>query len=315
MKKHFYHRIKKIISIGLLAGLLLFTACGKKEIPLTVSEEQIQIEGLTESFEIIFIADTHLTLCDERDAEVADKAASRSSSFYSKEGVPSEEVFTALMDYVKKEQPDLLILGGDIIDSAMWASIDYVSQHLNELEIPWIYTMGNHDFEYGTEYFTDIAYEEYLPRLDSITETTDGYQIYHHNSFNILATDDDNSQISEEATLALAELKQEGKPIIVVSHVPFEPYTDDHTLHLLTRQVWGETPEGNSKVLLGINSCYPNDDTEDFIDMVTEDDGLVPLVLSGHIHFYHRDMLDEDTLQVVTGAGYEGHLIKLTLQP
>ena len=71
--------------------------------------------------------------------------------------------FDALTDTISNE--DILILGGDIIDSAMYASIDHVEDRLKKLKIPYLYSMGNHDFEYGSEYFSATAYEEYLPRL------------------------------------------------------------------------------------------------------------------------------------------------------
>ena len=39
------------------------------------------------------------------------------------------------------------------------------------------------------------------------------------------------------------------------------------------------------------------------------------LVLAGHIHFYHKDVLNDKTLQIVSGAAYEGNALEITLTP
>ena len=39
------------------------------------------------------------------------------------------------------------------------------------------------------------------------------------------------------------------------------------------------------------------------------------LVLGGHIHFYHKDNLIEELVQIVTGAAYEKNALYMTLPP
>ena len=46
-----------------------------------------------------------------------------------------------------------------------------------------------------------------------------------------------------------------------------------------------------------------------------EKDSPVELVLSGHIHFYHKDMLNEHVAQIVSGAAYQKHAVMITLKP
>ena len=57
-----------------------------------------------------------------------EKASQRYEGFRSPQGDGADITFQALMNYVKTDSPDLLVLGGDIIDSAMYASIDFVQQ-------------------------------------------------------------------------------------------------------------------------------------------------------------------------------------------
>ncbi len=286
---------------------------------IVVREEIVEIPGLTEEFEFIFMADNHISLCDERDASVQEKAQARYESFRSKDGAGADESFRMLLDYVKAEKPRLLILGGDVVDSAMWESIEFVKKELTAAEIPWIYEMGNHDFEYGEEYFTETAYSEYLPRLADVSETAQGYQIKEYEEFVVFAVDDSCNQIAEAALNAFKGVIEKGKPIILITHVPIEPVGDikveENTLWEESNVVWGAAENGNSRVLLGENSCIPNETTAEFLSLVTDEESPVELVLAGHIHFYHRDYLSQDLVQVVTGAGFEKELVKVILVP
>ena len=293
---------------------------------IIVREEIVEIPGLTEEFELIFMADNHISLCDERDASLQEKAYSRYESFRSKDGDGAEESFQALMKYTKAEQPELLILGGDVVDSAMWESIDFVKRELEEAGVPWIYEMGNHDFEYGEEYYTETAYAEYLPRFADISESTQGYQIKEYKEFMVFAVDDDCNRITEKALESFKAVIRHGKPIVLITHVPIEPHGDaamdtmpkgeeSKGLWEESNRVWGAAESGNSRVLLGENSCVPNETTAEFLALVVDEDSPVELVLAGHIHFYHRDYLSGELVQVVTGAGFEKELVKVTLVP
>ena len=53
----------------------------------------------------------------------------------------------------------MLVIGGDLLDSAMYAGIDFASGQLSTIKVPYLYGMGNHDFEYDNEYFSDRAFK------------------------------------------------------------------------------------------------------------------------------------------------------------
>lgn len=101
---------------------------------------------------------------------------------------------------------------------------------------------------------------------------------------------------------------------ILVTHVPIEPAVEN-TLWEKSNEVWKAADNGHSRVLLGPSSCVPNAVTAEFLDMVMAAESPILLVLSGHIHFYHRDNLTKDLVQVVTGAGFQKEMVKVTLLP
>ena len=47
--------------------------------------------------------------------------------------------------------------------------------------------------------------------------------------------------------------------------------------------------------------------------LVLSDDSPVVLVIAGHIHFYHKDTLNNNTVQIVTGPAYKGEAVRITL--
>lgn len=272
---------------------------------IVVKQEDVNISGMKNNFKIAFIADTHISLCDERDRNVMEKASRRYLSF-SKGNDYADKTFRDLLNKAVEEKVDLIILGGDIIDSAMFSSIDFVKKELKRTGIPWLYLMGNHDFEYGDEYFSQTAYNVYLPRLDSIRTTRDGYQVKEYDDFIIFLTDDTGNQVSPKATDALRREVKKNKPIILVTHVPFEPINSSELLNA-TKKIW------ESPVLIGDNSRVPNANTREFMNIALGKVSPVTIILGGHVHLYHRDIVSGNIKQVTTGAGYSGQMIKLNL--
>lgn len=285
------------------------TAQGEKP-ELNIYEKTVAAD--TSKYTIFFIADSHISMCDERDSELLEKAANRNNSFTVEEAAP-QETFDRLIDEANKSDANLVVFGGDIIDSAMYASIEHVQEQLNKLNKPYIYFMGNHDFEYGSEYFSSVAFEEYLPRLSKM-RGEESFQIVEEEDLIVFAADDNSNQITPKALEAFKETVKKGKPIVLALHVPLEPQTGDESFIDKCKEVWGPSPEGKSRVTMGLNGVYPNETTMEFINLVFEEESNVKLVLAGHVHFYHEDMLTDNTKQIVTGAAFDGDAVKVTLK-
>lgn len=281
---------------------------------LNISREEVVITGLTREYNLFYLADAHISLCDQRDEEVQEKADQRLAAFVDENGVQAPETFKKMVKAANTLESDLVVLGGDIIDSAMYASIDFLKEELSKLKMPYLYYMGNHDFEYGSEYFSNKAFEEYLPRLKELT-TEEMYQIAEYDDWILFTANDKNNQIDKTALEAFKGILDKGKPIVVALHVPIEPFLEDQTLLQDTIDVWGLSDKGRGVVTMGENSCKPKKNTRKFLDLILAEDSPVELVLAGHIHFYHKDHLTNQLVQIVTGAGYEKSALSVTLKP
>ena len=233
------------------------------------------------------------------------------------DGIENEYYFKNLILDAADREADMVILGGDIVDSAMYKSIEYVEEQLNVLrskEIPFLYYSGNHDFEYGSEYFSQTAYDEYLPRLDDI-HGVKSYRVAEYEDLIIFTADDANNQITEEALEAFKKVIKTGKPVVLGIHVPLEPETNDTSFLEICKTTWGADDAGHSRVTIGPNGCHMNETTKEFRELVLAKDSPVVLVLGGHVHFFHEDELNERTIQIVTGAAFEGNAVDITLKP
>lgn len=274
-----------------------------------------QISGLTKDFEIVFISDSHISLADKRDlVDVENKALSRYAMFKDSKGNGADKTFHDMIEYTKHISPDLLILGGDIIDSAMFSSIEALQSNLDGLPFPYIYSLGNHDFEYGKEYFSQDSFDKYLPRLKAVSDSDKGYQIKDMGELIFFAVSDYNNKFSVEALEAFKVICSGTKPVVLVTHIPLEPQTGDTSLWNKTIEVWKADSNGHSRVLLGDNSCIPDEVTREFIDLALSESSPVALVLAGHVHFYHKDMLNRKVVQIVSGIGYGREMLHVTLK-
>lgn len=280
-----------------------------------VPEEVVAIEGLTESYEFLFLTDSHVIVPGENDTEqIAENAAPRYELFQSYEGLPAAQQFQEWMEYAEAVRPDGVLLGGDIIDYPSETNVEYLGEQLEKLtaaEIPYLYTLGNHDWTYPWEYMTEAGREAYLPMLAPYMQGEGAIRTFDYGEFLIAAIDNSGNQISEETLAEYTELLQENRPIIVLLHVPLA------TTSVLERaeEVWGE----GVGVVLGAQDqggIEPTETSKKFIELTTAADSPVELVLAGHVHFHERDYIEGEkkVLQIVGEAGYKGAALRLIIK-
>ena len=285
-------RNKKLLQTALMLFSLacLVFAVRKADRPgsIQIQEEQLTIPGLKHDYQFLLIADTHISLCDERDPDLLEKAQARREAFERESGKNAARTFHNLITESRKSNADLTIFAGDITDSAMYASIDFVQKEMDRLQQPYLYITGNHDFEYGSEYFSKKAYQEYFPRLGSLTQTAQQYVIKEYEDLIVAGINDKNNQFHKRAVRALLPYLKGTKPVILVMHVPL-------------------------RVLLGETACRPNQATQKLLDAVFAKDSPVAAVFAGHIHFYNHSLLNDRSVQLVTGAGYYGDAVRIRI--
>lgn len=307
----------KALSIFLLSAAfftLLLGGCGSKPSPATIDETnideyQIAIPGISREYNLLFLTDTHIVLPEtEASQEIIDYSNQRLAQFTEENNIISSDQFLSWISSSNEWKLDALLLGGDIIDSPSPANISYLSDSLKQLEIPYIYALGNHDWTYPWEYMTEKGKEEYLPLLspyivsaeNSFSKNTT-FHTLELDDFTIVAINNSDNQIPPEALEEYKKIAEKGKPILLLLHVPFytQPLLDK------TSTVWQ-----NGVVLGGgiHGGIYPNDVSAEFIGLITSKDSPVAAVLTGHVHLSDTSCIqgEKEILQITGDAGFKG---------
>ena len=272
-----------------------------------ITEETLQLPGFQGEYDILFLTDTHVVIQDETDSpQEAAEGAARQAEFRNAEGVSAAEQFKDWIDYANEQGVDAVLLGGDIIDYPSAGNLDFLEEQLGRLDMPYLYTPGNHDWTYPWEYMTEFGKENYLPLLEPYMAEDTDIHTWETEDLLIIAVDNSPGQVSHEAMERYEELLGTEKTVIVLVHVPF-----------LTQSVLARArEEWDSGVVIGggnYGGIYENDDSKRFVKLTTAEESPVELMLAGHVHFYDRDYIDgkKQILQVVGDAGYHGSAVRL----
>lgn len=287
-----------------------------------VLEETVILEGLEKEYELLFITDSHVVVRDEHAADhgdgvVGEKAGDAVSAyaleryplFRNGAGINSKTQFEVCINYANERRVDGVLFGGDIIDSPSEANLTWLAERLGQLEMPYLYVPGNHDWTYPWEYMTEAGRRDLLPRLESFTQGNTEINSLDFGDFCVVGINDSTSQVSGSVFAEFESLYARGKPLIVMAHVPF--LTRSVLEH--AREVWP------CPVVIGggnYGGIYPNENSDRFVGMLTAADSPVELVLAGHVHFYDKDVIagEKNVLQLTGAAGYEGSAILLRIK-
>lgn len=296
--------------VAMLLVSVCFSGCASADWKPRIIEEEIIIEGLSEEYEFLYLTDTHMIVQDEADSQqVKDNAEARYHEFCSSEGIPAAEQFAEWMVYANEERMDGVLLGGDIIDYPSEANIRHMKNNLDSLQIPYVYTLGNHDWTYPWEYMTLMGVETYLPMLDEFVEGSSAVHSKDYGEFVVVAVDNSSNQIHDAAVEECERIFAEKKPVILLLHVP-----------IVTQSVLGKAKEvWSGGVVLGggnYGGIYPNAASQKFIDMITAKDSPVAAVLAGHVHFYDKDYIDgpKQVVQIVGDGGFKGSAVRIKVK-
>lgn len=300
----------KIMLAGVAALWLSMAAgCGNKQVEWEkhVVEETIVIAGIEEEYTLLFLTDTHIVTPDpEANEQQAENETQRAGMFVNAEGISSAEQFSYWVKYANEMQVDAVLLGGDIIDTPSDTNLKWLENQLSQFNMPYLYVNGNHDWTYPWEYMTEVGRETYLPLLEPFMQGNTEIQSLELGELTIIGIDDSTNQVSAGVLPEYERLLAQGKPTIVMCHVPFMT----QSALSRAREVW------NSPVVIGgenYGGIQPNEDSAQFLELTTGTESPVELMLSGHVHFYDRGVIEEGKglLQLIGGAGYEGNAILL----
>lgn len=176
------------------------------------------------------------------------------------------------VNYLCSLNPNVVVLGGDIIDYYSDYNEELLKTGLSKFNCPVIYLRADHDYE-PSYIDSDIATVKI--KQDELYTDKPEDNVIRMNGVSIVGITNSTTQISEEQFDIIKKEAGRNK-VILVTHVPYASKIDSTLKDLCIRKKGKEYYWGSS-------IWSPTGYTQTLMDTIYTGD-KIPLVLSGHIH-------------------------------
>ena len=256
--------------------------------------------GLAEPVRFWVVADSHLNLRDERDAQYAENCKWISGEWGGK--ITCREAFLKILKDAKEQRPDLLVMAGDMINFPTLANIEFAKRELDACGIPWIYVAGNHDWH--------LRYEpgkpEDLRRKWTTTRMAPLYQGANPQfasrvvkGVRFVMIDNSLHNVTPEQTAFFRAEAAKGGPVCLVQHIPF--WHEGWGYDTCACPDWGKRDRTWEIQLLGAPRADRQDESTFAFRCAVESTPNLVGVFAGHMHRWQ--FAQERGLLEVTATG------------
>lgn len=299
---------ENIIAKTFLRVMLLGAFAGKAATPeateYTTYTQTIEIDvpDLDREYDYFLLNDTHLCIAnDEIKPEYTEVVLSR-INYFSHNGKYACDNFKDWISNLDAIHLSGIILNADIIDQKSATNLSFVSDVMENQPLKYMYLMSDHD---TCSDWMNLN-ENSRDTIDSIMAKNgygEPFYTFEEDKFIILGMNLSWKSISDSALDALKKIFEKNKPIILVTHVPYDSLVNDD-LAGVSREY------KNDKVLLwgkrNDNQYYPQGAMDEFISMVSSDDSPVVAIIGAHLHTDFQTNFTDSIPEYLTGTGYSG---------
>lgn len=282
------------------------------EYPFVTEEVTVAVEGLGREYTIAWVSDLHLVsdhaagdALGDVHAEYLEAVSKRYGELaVTADGIHAEELWPEIVKYLNYNAFDGVIFGGDMMDYCSNSNVAKLKEGLDSLRIPYIYIRADHD--YGT-YYGGVFFTEAEAR--ALHQTIDGdqiaYKFWDRNDFIVLGIDNSTKDMPEYYLNLVTDVYSRGKPVIMATHVPYEPGTDGgDSLAALSMQVRGTIYYWSD----ASDHFRPNDITRQYLERIYDADTPVGQVLAGHLHASWDGELTPQVRQHIFAPAFGGSI-------
>ncbi|SEI97622.1 Calcineurin-like phosphoesterase [Lachnospiraceae bacterium A10] len=273
---------------------------------LDLQVREITIPNINREYDFIYISDLHVYASSVSEIPSWGMTKDTRLGMFTcvRNGMQSAEQLKTWIAITNNMKADGLLLGGDIIDFGDDQNINWVQNQLSILEVPYVYTLGNHD---SYDYVTNSQNPD-NGDLDKIFLDADKDCSYiDYGEFIVCQINSSLNCVSADTLEKFKSVYYIGKPIILISHVPL--YSEDDSM--LKDRV--ETIYNNDRLIGNGLDNVMDSDTQEFYELTTADNSPVIAVLGGHIHFQYDSMLNGWIPEYInsSAADGQGYLIRV----
>lgn len=275
---------------------------------LSLTEVTIEIPGLSDEDTYLFMTDNQANFDVDRE-DLGWFGSSSQRVFMDENGISAADNFDHWIEYANAFKVDGVLMGGDIIDFFSEENINVLHTKISELDVPYIYTYGNHDSYVPWE---NKFLDDENKFLDLFVNNNNEIQVLNQGDYYIVSIRnyqvDGTAQISDGALEVFQAVYEQNKPVILMCHVPI--YTEQtEGLYEAATEVYGtafkqydagEFGVVDESLLMGENCGYElTDATKQFLELVLSEDSPVVAVLSGHLHKEWEGYIADDIYEYV----------------
>lgn len=274
------------------------------ELGLTFEPVEMKIKGLKRDYAFLMICDLHVIAEDISEAE--EKSVhilkDRREKVFKTSGntTSSLDLFHKLGPVVNKCGADAVLLGGDICDFGSIANLNVLKEELAKWTIPYMYTRADHDFR---PWWMAQEHEAEIAEIGKSIDGDEDLMVMEYDDLVVVGYNKSTWNMTAGALARFKEVYATGKPIVIVSHVPFNSAVDPS---------FGEeimSHENGRNLSWGKGCAYDaNAVTSEFLSLVCAENSPVKLVLCGHMHYSRDTMLSATCRQHMFAPAFKGNI-------
>lgn len=281
----------------------------------------IRVGGLRRSLRILHLTDSHMAEGDERDPAAAEHVPRFRQLFqeHTPGGAPAREVFEGILAAAGDPRVDAAALTGDIVHFPSWAALETVRRGVDTLGVPFLYTLGNHDWHFPHLPWGEATRRDHYPRFGDLTGGDPACQSLSVDGVRLVALDNSTYQLSAVQVAYLRRELSRGGPCLLFMHIPLWL----ESLHPAVLEAWQApiamaapdaawTAEALERWKVGEATAS----TRAARELITGPEAhSLAGIFCGHVHFAHADAFREGGVQYVTAPGFAGHSREIRLEP
>jgi len=270
--------------------------------------------AVTRPVNVLVVADTHLFTDDHRGIPYREfsgrmaKAYNKTAHFQNGAPTNPEQSFEEALNRAASEDVDLLALVGDIFSFPSEAAVEWVTERLAKVTMPWVYVAGNHDWHYEgmPGPLEDLRDEWIEKRLTPMYQGNDPLMsVRDVHGIRFLTIDNSNYEIQPKQLEFFRSQVAGGRPLVLLVHIPL--YAPGRPMGFgCGHPHWGASTDRNYEIERRPKwrDSGHTQTTMDFHREVFEASNLMG-IFAGHIHRQSIDVIN-GIPQFVTNANAYG---------
>lgn len=268
---------------------------------MEIVTNKIIIPTLRRLYKFVHVSDLHIAHSYETDCAEAKATADKQAIRWTQKYTP-KDALSRIIEHVDGYNPDAVFVTGDAVDYFSSSNISYLSGELRKIQVPVIYTYGNHESAYGYypgAPFTKANYHFY----EELTRGNPSHRSIDMEDLIIAVIDDSDKKITAEQLDFIHHLGDDGRPVLLLCHIPLRTEANEAEI----MRVWGST------FLIGTDD--DSDITNSFCQFIKSEESNVKAIFSGHIHFSDTGEFAPGRLQFCAAPSFSGFIRNVELKP